>query len=284
MVILFLFGGFFDAFFCGTFFHALDAEVEVGVGGEELVHLARFLACGAVFLGLLVLERLEALEAQCHSPGVLAVALEELIAIVVGGFFLLLRVGGGGEGFAEAAELGVGERGGDIAGGCYGVFQRAGEERLLECFLAVLVGYVADFVADDAEEFVIAHDVHEGGEHANAAVGAGECVDVDDVVDLEVQGYTLNGCEAFGEAAEAFGVVVVLVGDGVVLVHPVNVFLDVGGHLFVGDGEGLYGFAGAFQQSGFVELGVGGCGYGKQQSEDGKAEDADAHFFIVYSL
>lgn len=46
---------------------------------------------------------------------------------------------------------------------------------------------VADFVADDGHQFVVVHQVHQGGEDTDRAVAAGKGVDIGHQIDLEVQ-------------------------------------------------------------------------------------------------
>ena len=95
---------------------------------------------------------------------------------------------------------------------------------------------MADFVADDAAEFVVGHYVHQGGEYAHAAVGTGESVDVDNVIDLEVERQTVDFGQTFGEFVQAYGVGVIVGKHGVVFVHPVDIFFHVVSHLLVGQG------------------------------------------------
>ncbi len=125
----------------GLLFHTLDAQVEVGVAGEQLVHLA------CLAYALLFLKGFKLLERQSHRARVLSVRFEELVSVIVSFFFLLLRVGGSGKAFTEGTELGVGKGGGNIARRCHGVLKSRGEQRLLEGLLGVLLCNVAHFVA-----------------------------------------------------------------------------------------------------------------------------------------
>ncbi len=100
-------------------------------------------------------------------------------------------------------------------------------------------------MADDTQEFFVGHDVHQRREDADTAVGAGERVDVDDIVDLEIQRDAVGVGQSFGQPVEPERVGVVIGADRVVFVHPVDILLDVGGHLFVGQRGGLRYLGGA---------------------------------------
>ena len=105
-------------------------------------------------------------------------------------------------------------------------------------------------MADYAHELVVVHEVHESGKDADAAVRACECIDVDHIVNLEIQGDAVGFGNAFGKFAQTDCVGVVFGKYRIVLVHPVDRFPDVLGHLSVGEcggfhslGSTAYGFA-----------------------------------------
>lgn len=230
--------------------HGFNAGFGVGVRGEHLGDVA-LLDVAATF------HVLEFLEGHNHAPGVLTFGNKEVVAAVVGLFFLLLGVFGINEGTAEGAELRFGQGSGLAAGRGDGVFEGSAEELVLERFAGVALDYVTDFVADDAEELVVVHDIHQRGEDAHAAVGAGEGVDVNDFVNLEVQGDTVGVGDACGQTVQTLCVGVIVGSHGIVFVHPFHGFLDVGSHIFVGEGESLHGLFGTAE--GFAEVELSAC-------------------------
>ena len=100
---------------------------------------------------------------------------------------------------------------------------------------------MSELMSDDAKQFVVVHDIHKRREYPDAAVGTGERIDVDDLVDLEIQGYAVGLVETLHEFVEADGIGVVICGDGVVLVHPVDRLAHILCHLLVCDCQGLHG-------------------------------------------
>ena len=141
-------------------------------------------------------------ESRSHAPWILFHAFEELVTVVVG--FGFLRAG---ElcidyAFAQLAKDGVGQRRGDAAGGGDRIDGGGGQELLFIPAKGMLQGDVAYFVTDYAEHFVVAHEVHEPGIHTHGAVGAGECVDVVGLVNLEIQGNAVNRVKAVRNLGE----------------------------------------------------------------------------------
>ena len=120
-------------------------------------------------------------------PRIVAEGLEEIVAEVVGGRFLFAGVLGADHGFAQLAEYGIRKDRCDIARGGDRIQGGGSEQGILVRLQGVLQVNMADFVAYDAEHFLIVHHVQEAGVHTHAAVGAGEGVDFVVLVNLEVK-------------------------------------------------------------------------------------------------
>ncbi len=93
---------------------------------------------------------------------------------------------------------------------------------------------MTDLMTDDTHKLVIAHDIHERREYADAAVGAGKRVDVDDMIYLEVQWNSISIGYTFGKLAKTLSVGIVFRQNRIVLVHPVNRLLYICRHLGIG--------------------------------------------------
>ena len=52
--------------------------------------------------------------------------------------------------------------------------------------------YVADFMADDAKDLVVRHQVHKAGINAHAAVGACKSIDIVGLINLEVKRHSVH--------------------------------------------------------------------------------------------
>ncbi len=140
---------------------------------------------------------------------------------------------------------------------------------------------MADLMADDSQPLVVAHYIHQRGEDPDAAVGAGEGVDIDHIIHLEIQGYAVNLCEAFGEAAQTLGVGVILSGDGIVLVHPVDRLFYISGHLLVGERQGLHTLLGSVESLAELELGLGLLTAKNGSQSEGKRKENLLHCIIA---
>ncbi len=205
------------------------------MGREELVELA------ALLRARLLLHLLQAAERERHGPRILLGTLQKFVAVVVRLALLLLRIGRLHERLAQIAQLRLGQRRGRTALRCHAVLQRRGQQRRAEGLLRIAVGDVSHLVTDDAQQLFVAHDVHQGREDADAAVGTGEGIHVDHVVDLEIELDALGVGQPLGQLLQADRIGVVIGADGVVGIHPVDVLLDVGRHLLVGQRHGLHG-------------------------------------------
>ena len=199
------------------------------MGGEHLGDLGG----GSVAAGC----GLELFEGERHMPGVAASTLHELISEIVGGSLLLAGVFGLNHAFAEFAQdavrkIGDGPlRGDGIAGG-------RGHQRMLVGIERMLEGYMAHFVADYAEHFLVGHDVHEAGIDAHVAVRTCEGVHFIGLVNLELERNAVHLGQAIGDLGKAgdvcagskHGVLCIQLGHG-----GGNAALNVR----IGDGEGL---------------------------------------------
>ena len=114
---------------------------------------------------------------------------QQVEGVVIGFGFLGLRELGIDQFLGQIADLGGGQRGnGGIAGrgGC--LAGGAGGVGNLHGFLRMAERDMADFVADDAAQFVVVHLLHQAGIDAHAAVVHGPGVDFPALVHLVVEG------------------------------------------------------------------------------------------------
>ena len=101
---------------------------------------------------------------------------------------------------------------------------------------------MADFMADDGDELVVRHEIHQAGVHAHRTVAAGEGVDLVGLVDLVVEGHAVDLVDARHQPAEAGDVCPVV--NGVLLVQLGDGLAAELHDLRVGDGHGRDGLAG----------------------------------------
>ncbi len=132
---------------------------------------------------------------------------------------------------------------------------------------------MSDLMADDRHKLVVGHYIHKRREYADRAVAAGESVDVDHIVNLEVElhaaglGYTLG---------KAFEPCIVLARiDRVMGVHPFDRLAAQGGDILVREGyggshiaNGLHGLSGVDLAAADAQLRVGRCDAEKRHGEN----------------
>ena len=237
------------------------------MGREQFLHRT---GLGAGTAG----NHLQLLEGHRHSPRVLSGRLQEFVAVIVGLALLFLGVLGVQDGISDGTELGVGEDRGGLAGGGQPFEGGARQELRAHLFLGVLEGDMADLMADDPKQFVVRHDVHDPGIDPDAAVGAGERIDLLLLINLEVQRNAVHGIQSLREVAEPLRVGVAFRQDPALGIKLGNVLMDIGLYLFVGKGQGLSGNHSALEGAGRVER----FGAGDEQQRAGcKSKESFHH-------
>ena len=106
---------------------------------------------------------------------------------------------------------------------------------------------------DHAQQLVVRHHVHDAGVHADAAVGAGEGIDLVFLIDLEVQRNAFDIHQAFRQVAEALGVGVGLGQNLALGIELGDVLVHIGLDLFVRQGKCLRGHHAALEGAGRIE-------------------------------
>ena len=231
----------------GFLHHAVDAGLGVGVGGEEVGDGAD-LGGGA---GLGLAQQL--LEGQGHIVGILVLAGQETISEVIRLRLLLageLRVH---HLVRQLAQDAVGQRSRDVSGRCQHVHCGGGIQAHLVGVEGVLEGHVADLVPDDAEGFLIRHNIQQAGVHAHVPIRASKRIHLVILVDLEGQrgavhlGKTLGNLVQTGHIGAA--------GDDLVLgVQLGDRLRDIALDLGIGDGKGLEDLGAQEQRASAVEM------------------------------
>jgi hypothetical protein len=215
-------------------------------------------------------QRLQLAEGRGHVPRVHFLRLQQLVAVAIGAAFLRARKGGIGQRLPHIAELRAAERGRGPALRRGAFLEGRGEQGRAHGVARVFVLDVANLVADNAEYFLVAHQVHQPRQHAHAAIGAGKGVHVFDQVHLVVHRHAIVGAQAGYQLLQALGVGAGGGGHGVVGIAPGYVFLGVGYHVLVAEGSGFGGFQARPQRGGIkLELRLGASEGAGGQTDDG---------------
>ena len=159
-----------------------------------------------------------------HGEGIDAVLYAELESGLIGLSLLTTRVGVLGQLLSEVAKE---SRGDGSGGGVHGGDAVPGGHHQIGSAIGVadvLVNQVSQLVADDGEQLVVVHHIHQTRVNTNAAIAAGESVHGARLIDLIIQVQVVNVVELGHHAVQTLRVVAVGRGDGVLLVHLGHVF------------------------------------------------------------
>ena len=104
---------------------------------------------------------------------------------------------------------------------------------------------MAYLMPDYTKQLFVAHNIHQRGEHTHTAVGTCKGIHINNIINLEIQRYPLNTCQPLRELVQTDCVRIVSRGYRIMLIHPVDIFLHIFGHLFISKGHGLYRICGS---------------------------------------
>ena len=112
---------------------------------------------------------------------------------------------------------------------------------------------MADFMADHPEKFVVSHYVHKSGVDSDAAVGAGESVDIVGLVDFEIERDALDGGEPACNPLQTDSIWIRRTADLALGVKLGDILMHIRLHLSIGDRHRLGGHHSAIESPGGIE-------------------------------